>query len=283
MKENRYSLLGQLSLERLERDVFRGESADFGSFRIFGGQVLGQALSAASQTVEGRSCHSLHGYFLRPGDLELPIIFKVNRIRDGKCFTKREVTAVQKGQTIFHMLASFQGAEQGVSHQITMPEMPAPEACFSEEQYYSSIGYGGSEYCAVREKLRSIEVRRVEPINLTEPEPRAPVQNLWFKAREVIPDDQAVHQRVLAFISDIGMLGTCSLPHGKSFKSGLQTASLDQAIWFHSPVNMGDWILFSQDSPVSRATRGFNRGSLFSQDGQLVASVVQEGLIREID
>ena len=278
------SLLHQLDLEQIETNLFRGISESLGYPRVFGGQVIGQALIAASRTVEDRPCHSLHGYFLRPGDPTIPIVYEVDRIRDGRSFTTRRVVAVQRGEAIFNMSASFQGLEQGLSHQALMPDVPGPDDLGSEDEMFTANTDAIPEH--MREMMnreRPIETKRVESIDFVNPSKRPPYQHMWFRARESLPADTALHQCLLAYASDMGIIGTCTLPHGKSFMTGLMTASLDHAVWFHRPFRFDEWILFAQDSPAAAGSRGFNRGTMYSQDGTLIASVAQEGLIREID
>lgn len=277
------SVLDHLVLEQIETNLFRGTNVEMGGPRVFGGQVIGQALVAASRTVEDRAAHSLHGYFLRPGDLKVPIVYEVDRIRDGKSFTTRRVVAIQKGEAIFNMSVSFQKQEEGLSHQIEMPDVPAPEDLPTEiEMFQKMVEAGSPEMKQMLDRDRPIDMRRVEPYNYAKPEKRAPLQHTWLKAAEPLADDIYVHQCVLAYASDMGILSTCMLPHGKSFMSGMMTASLDHAMWFHRPFRADEWILFVQDSPTSGGARGFNRGSMFTRDGILIASVAQEGLIRQL-
>ncbi|MEX2489946.1 MAG: acyl-CoA thioesterase II [Pseudomonadales bacterium] len=276
------SLIDQLDLEQIETNLFRGQSVFMGSPRVFGGQVIGQALIAASRTVDNRPCHSLHGYFLRPGDPAHPIIYDVDRIRDGRSFTTRRVVAIQKGEAIFNMSTSFQKVEEGLNHQVDMPDVPRPDDLPSEAERFEQSDMAEQ----MREMMnveRPIEMKRVEPIDFSNPEKRPPLQHTWLRARAPLEDDPALHQCVMAYASDMGILGTCMLPHGKSFMSGLMTASLDHAMWFHRPFRADEWILFAQDSPAAGGSRGFNRGTMFTMDGTLVASVAQEGLIRLID
>ena len=275
-------LLEQLDLEQIEVNLFRGISSSMGGPRVFGGQVIGQALIAASRTVEARPCHSLHGYFLRPGDPSLPIVYDVDRIRDGKSFTTRRVVAIQKGEAIFNMSASFQVVEEGLNHQFEMPDVPPPEECQDESEAWEEMRADLPEHMQRMTRERPIEMRRLEPFNMVKPKKRPPYQHVWLRARNALPDDPALHQCILAYASDMGILSTCTLPHGMSFMSGLMTASLDHAMWFHRPFRVDEWILFAQDSPVSGGSRGFNRGMMFSRDGTLIASVAQEGLIRLI-
>ena len=274
------SLIDQLNLEQIETNLFRGQSVPMGSPRVFGGQVIGQALIAAHRTVEGRPCHSLHGYFLRPGDPGIPIVYDVDRIRDGRSFTTRRVVAIQKGEAIFNMAASFQVVEEGLTHQMDMPDVPGPDDLPSESERLEA-----ADQERLREMMnveRPIEMKRVEPIDYSNPQKRPPWQHTWLRARARLPDDPAMHQCVLAYASDMGILSTCTLPHGMSFMSGLMTASLDHAMWFHRAFRADEWILFAQDSPAASGSRGFNRGAMFTMDGTLVASVAQEGLIRLI-
>jgi len=277
------SLLDQLDLEQLEMNLFRGRSTTLGPPRVFGGQVIGQALIAALRTVEDRLCHSLHGYFLRPGDPGVPIVYEVDRIRDGRSFTTRRVVAIQKGEAIFNMATSFHIAEEGLSHQIAMPEIPAPEDCFTEEEIFEQLENEIPEEMHTMMLDRPIEIRRVEPISMLSPKAGPPYQHLWFRTRNSLPEDPALHQCILAYVSDMGFFSTCTLPHGKSFVNGLITASLDHALWFHRPFKVDEWILFAQESPASAGARGFNRGSMYSRDGVLIGSVAQEALMREIN
>ena len=275
-------LLDHLSLERVEEDLFRGDSRDHGGKSVFGGQVLGQALMAAGRTVEGRAAHSLHAYFLRPGDIQAPILYEVDRIRDGKSFTTRRVVALQHDRPIFNMAASFQIAEQGVDHQADMPEAPSPEGLLSTTELRRR------EADRLPEKLRDlltrespIEFRPVEPVDFLEPERRQPAQQVWMRAAGALPEEQALHQALLAYASDFTLLNTALLPHGLSFfQKGVYMASLDHAMWFHRPFRMDEWLLYAMDSPNAHNCRGLGRGSIFTRDGRLIATVAQEGLIR---
>ncbi len=275
-------LLSILDLEPLEQNLFRGRSPDVGWQRIFGGQVVGQALVAAARTVEGRIAHSLHGYFLRPGDPAVPILYEVARIRDGRSFTTRRVDAIQHGRAIFSMEASFQVAEAGLDHQIAMPAVPAPEDLPSESDISSLYLEGAPE--SVRrywERERPIELRPVDLRHFRGREALEPSQHVWIRATGMLPDDPEIHRCVLAYASDMTLLDTALYPHGRMvFDADLQAASLDHAMWFHRPFRADEWLLYAEDSPSASGGRGFNRGSLFSRDGQLVASVAQEGLIR---
>jgi acyl-CoA thioesterase-2 len=275
-------LLSILDLEPLEHNLFRGRSPQIGWQRVFGGQVIGQALVAAARTVEGRIAHSLHGYFLRPGDPAIPILYEVDRIRDGKSFTTRRVDAIQHGRPIFSMEASFQVEETGLDHQIAMPTVPMPEDLPSESDIASRYLAGAPE--SVRhywERERPIELRPVDLRHFLGREALPPSQSIWIRTTGRLPDDPEIHRAVLAYASDFTLLDTALYPHGRVvFDADLQAASLDHAMWFHRPFRADDWLLYAEDSPAASGGRGFNRGSLFSRDGRLVASVAQEGLIR---
>ena len=276
-------LVDLLRLEQLEHKLFRGQSRDIGAPAVFGGQVLGQALMAAARTVApGQSVHSLHGYFLRAGDKAVPIIYDVDRIRDGASFATRRVVAIQHGQAIFHMSASFHKREGGPAHQGTMPEVPPPESLVDDHQREQSMAHRMPE--RRREFLQTpqpVELRSVDPLDPLTPEPR-PAQALhWLRAPHALPDDPLLHQALLAYASDWSLMRVAMLPHGLSFNQpGVQGVSLDHAIWFHRDFRFDDWLLYQSDSPSLAGARGFCRGSLWSRDGALVASVAQEGLIR---
>ena len=277
-------LLELLQLERLEQNLFRGQSQDPGWGTVYGGQVLGQALSAASQTVpEGRFAHSLHGYFLRSGDVNAPIIYDVDCIRDGKSFTTRRVVAIQHGRAIFNLSASFQVVEEGFEHQSQMPEAPPPETLKSERELATRIADKIPE--PLRSRLtaeRPIEVRQVDPVNPLAPEKRPPHRQVWYRTAEALPDETYVHQCLLAYASDFYFLGTAMFTHGVSpFQPNLQAASLDHSMWFHRPFRMEDWLLYDIDSPSTSGARGLVRGQFFDQQGRLVASTAQEGLMRK--
>jgi acyl-CoA thioesterase II len=277
------ALLKTLDLEQLEQNLFRGVSPQVGWQRVFGGQVIGQALVAATRTVEpGRFVHSLHAYFLRPGDPSVPIVYEVDRLRDGKSFTTRRVVAVQHGHAIFAMSASYQGLEDGFSHQVAMPDVPMPEDLPSEkdlkDQYMHLAPENVRRYW---ERERPIELRAVNPKHYFSREKLEPVQHVWVRATGELPDDPGIHASILAYASDMTLLDTSLFAHGRSiFDRDLQLASLDHAMWFHAPFRADDWLLYAQDSPSAAGSRGFNRGSLFTRDGRLVASTAQEGLIR---
>ena len=276
-------LLDLLGLERIEETIFRGASQDLGWGNVFGGQVLGQALSAAAQTVpEDRAVHSMHGYFLRIGDAKLPIVYDVDCIRDGKSFTTRRVVAIQKGRAIFSLSASFQRAETGFEHADAMPEVPPPESLKSERDLALAMIDKIPE--AMRDRAtaeRPIEVRPIEPVNPMRPKVGPARRHVWYRANAVLPDDLSVHRYLLAYASDFNLLGSAMQPHGVSWLSpGMQVASLDHAMWFHRPFRLDDWVLYEVDSPSASGARGLARGRFFARDGTLVASTAQEGLMR---
>ena len=279
-----------LDLERIEHDIFRGQSQDIGSGMVYGGQALSQALVAAARTVGDndsdaapRMPHSMHGYFILPGDVEAPIVYEVDRIRDGNSFTTRRVVAIQHGRAIFNMSASFHIAEHGGDHEANMPDVPQPEDLPRELDLLRQIADRIPEHRrAFFTEERPIEFRPVDPVSDPfSPDPSAPRRHLWLRARGSLPDDRLVHQSVLAYASDYGLLGTALRPHGLTFASpGLQLASLDHALWFHRTVRADEWMLYAMDSPSASGARGFTRGQIFSRDGTLLASVIQEGLMR---
>lgn len=275
-------LLRLLDLERLELNLFRGHNRDIGSGRVFGGQVLAQALVAAGRTVEDRRAHSLHGYFMLPGDVDTPIVYQVDRIRDGRSFTTRRVLAIQEGREIFSMLCSFHRDEPGIGHGVEMPRVPPPEELPRELDLVRSMADRiPAPLRAVYTQDRPIDFRPVDPVDPFAPEVRPPSKHLWFRAEGTMPEEAILHQAVLAYASDYGLLGTALLPHGLSFMMrGVQAASLDHAIWFHRPVRVDDWMLYSMDAPAAAGARGFTRGLIHGRDGTLVASTVQEGLLR---
>jgi acyl-CoA thioesterase-2 len=277
------TMIAVLDLEPLEENLFRGSSPQDGWQRVFGGQVIGQALVAATRTVDGWPAHSLHGYFMRPGDPAVPIIYQVERYRDGRSFVTRRVIAVQHGQPIFSMAASFHAPEEGYDHQFPMPDVAAPEDLPSEKELVARLADRLPEN--VRrywERDRPIEMRPVAPRSYTEPVKAPPFQNIWIRASARLSDSTALHQCVLAYASDFTLLDTSLIAHGRSFfDKDIQMASLDHALWFHRPFRADEWLLYSQDSPSASNALGFTRGSIFTRDGRLVSSVAQEGLIRQ--
>jgi acyl-CoA thioesterase II len=275
-------VLDLLNLEKIEENIFRGASPKDRVQRVFGGQVLGQALVAAARTVEGRLCHSLHAYFLRAGDPKVPILYEVDRSRDGASFTARRVVAIQHGRQIFNLAASFQLDEPGYEHEFPMPAVPAPETLPTEEELRAKvIDRLPEEVRAWFSRPRPIETRPVDPREYFSPDKRPPHEMLWIRATGALPDDLPLHQCVLAYASDMSLLDTGLLPHGIGwFDNKVQMASLDHAMWFHRPFRVDEWLLYVQDSPSASGARSFNRGLMYTRDGKLVASVAQEGLMR---
>ncbi len=261
-----HALVEQLRLEQLEKNLFRGTSSDIGAPAVFGGQVLGQALMAAARTVESHAAHSLHGYFLRAGDKKAPIVYDVDRIRDGGSFTTRRVVGIQHGEPIFMMSASFQRREAGVEHQCAMPAVPAPDTLHEQTRQPLSL---------------PIDFRFADGRPPLGTATWAPQGRTWLRTVDRLPDDPLLHQAMLAYASDYSLLGVAMQPHGLDFrKPGVQGVSLDHAMWFHRDFRIDDWLLYDTDSPSAAGARGFCRGSLYSEDGRLVASVAQEGLVR---
>lgn len=276
-------LITLLELEPLEENIFRGQSRDIGTPQVFGGQVLGQALAAAARTVRGRLAHSLHAYFLQRGDVNAPIVYEVDRARDGGSFSSRRVVAIQHGAQIFNLAASFQVPEPGLEHQARMPAVPSPDALQDMEALARSLGASLPQrlarFLAYR---RPFIVKPVEPGQFLAPARLEPVKRVWMKAVDRLPDNDFIHQALLAYISDYELIGTATLPHGlHATRGGLQMASLDHAMWFHRRVRVDQWLLFDLDSPSAAGARGLARGQVFSEDGVLVASLAQEGLIRQ--
>jgi acyl-CoA thioesterase-2 len=282
------ALIRQLDLEQLEVNLFRGQSKDLWGPRVFGGQVIGQALVAAERTIEGRDPHSLHAYFLLPGDVDAPIVYQVERLRDGRTFSARRVQAIQHGRPILSMIASFQAPEGGLEHAAPMPDVPPPEALTPLSELKERwLSEAGSVPARVAEALRAtgaIEFRPVEPRNPLLPTPGEPRQAIWFRAVDRVPDDPRLHRCILAYASDYQLLGTALRPHGRSwYQRSIVVASLDHALWFHRSARVDDWLLYAMDSPSAQGARGLARGLVFDRGGRLVASVVQEGLMREVE
>ncbi|WP_329742853.1 acyl-CoA thioesterase II [Dyella sp. A6] len=282
-EEHVNELVDLLHLERLEDNLFRGQSRDIGTRFVFGGQVLGQALSAAQQTVDpGRVAHSLHAYFLRAGDIDAPIVYSVERARDGGSFSARRVVAIQHGQPILNGAISFQVPEKGFEHQSSMPDVPAPE------DIDPMLPVPPERLAKLPVKLQRwlgvdspIEFRHVWPQDKLNPVKRPPYQHIWFRLAAPVGDAPELHQALLAYASDFNLIGTATLPHGISYYThNVQMASLDHALWFHRPFRIDEWLLYSFDSPTAQSGRGLARGQIFSRDGRLVASTAQEGLIR---
>ena len=277
-------LLALLKLEKIEENIYRGNSQDLGFGNVFGGQVLGQALSAATQTVDDtRSAHSLHAYFMRPGDPAKPVVYEVDCIRDGKSFTTRRVVAIQKGRAILSMSASFQTEETGFEHQDPMPDgIPGPEKLMSEIDLARQIS--NKIPASIRNQIlcvKPIEIRPVNPVNPFAPKKETPDRYVWFKTIHAMPDDLSIHKYMLAYASDFGLVSTSLRPHARTFwDPEMQVASLDHAMWFHREFRMDDWLLYVIHSPNAAKARGLNHGRIYSKNGTLVASTVQEGLIR---
>jgi acyl-CoA thioesterase-2 len=275
-------LLGILDLEPLEVNLFRGRSPQVGWQRVFGGQVIGQALVAACRTVDGRPPHSMHAYFLLAGDPKVPIIYEVDRIRDGKSFTTRRVVAIQHGHAIFTMQVSFHSDEPGLSHQAPMPDVADPENLPGEAEIRERIvSMMPDPVRRYYEGERAIEMRPVEFERYLGRKYDDARFHVWIRVTEKLPDDPTIHQCALAYASDLTLLDAALLPHGRTvFEKELMPASLDHALWFHRPFRADDWLLYAQDSPNLNGARGFSRGLIFTRSGTLVASVAQEGLLR---
>jgi acyl-CoA thioesterase-2 len=276
-------LLNSLALEPIERNLYRGRSeTGWGGPRIFGGQVIAQALLAAYETVKDRHCHSLHAYFERPGNPNIPILYEVERSRDGSSFTTRRVAAVQNGEQIFNLAASFHIAENGLQHQSQMPDAPAPET-LPDEVFGPPPGADEQTKRQIElvRRLRTIELRQVHPQDFQNPRKMPPAKAVWGRSRDPIGSDLRLQHAALGFASDMNLFETAMRPHGMFWSTpGLQSASLDHALWFHQPFDFAEWHLFVQESTIAHSARGFVRGSIFSRDGRLVASVAQEGLLR---
>lgn len=276
-------LIQVLQLERLDANLYRGESRDIGTKRVFGGQILGQALAAANYTVEDRVAHSLHAYFLRKGDHKAPVIFEVDRQRDGRSFTSRRVVAIQHGRPILNLAASFQVPEEGLDHQAAMPQVPSPDSLKDVREYKQQLVDKYSESKLPRYLLheRPFEFRPAQPPQFIDPEPREPRAHVWFRTVGKMPDDDALHRNMLAYVSDYYLIATATRPHGYSvFSKNLQLASLDHALWFQRPFRIDEWLLYSLESPSAAGARGLARGMIYDADGKLVAAVAQEGVMR---
>ena len=276
-------LLALLDLEVIEHNLYRGQNRDIGTGRIFGGQVLAQALVAAQRTVEDdRPAHSLHGYFILAGDLTVPVVYFVDRLRDGGSFTTRRVTAIQHGKAIFEMSASFHRREDGWEHQDRMPSVPDPGTLPNElDAFRARAGEIPEGLRAILTQDRPLDFRLVDGRDPLDTTPRPPLREYWIRSVGPMGDRTADHQAVLAYASDYGLLGSALDPHGVSYRDPrLMVASLDHAIWFHRPFRMDEWLLHVSESPVSAGARGFARGTFFTRDGDLVASTAQEGMVR---
>ncbi|WP_088328471.1 acyl-CoA thioesterase II [Lacimicrobium sp. SS2-24] len=285
--KNSVKLTELLTLERLEKGLYRGLSWDLGFRALFGGQVMGQALAAAQRTVEeDRTAHSMHCYFLLPGDAHQPVVYDVEFIRDGRSFCTRRVKAIQNGRTIFYMTASFQVQEEGLTHQhADMPDVPDPESLEPDIRFYENVLDKLPPNMV--EKLayhRPVDMRTVQAINPMKPQVAPPTRNVWMKSVEALGDDVNIHQTTLTYASDYYFLVTALQPHGMSIMHpNIRMATIDHAMWFHRPFRFDDWLLYCMESPFSGGSRGFARGQIFNRQGELVASTMQEGLMRKVD
>ena len=276
-------LLAILDLERLEHNLFRGRSPQTAWQRVFGGQTIGQALVAAQRTVDAdRQVHSLHGYFMRPGDTKVPIVYEVDRIRDGGSFTTRRVVAVQHGKAIFSLEASFQLTEPGLDHQFPMPlDVPPPEELETQRELLEHMDNVPDTIRRFWARERPLEIKPVNLEHYTSRDKLPPRQNIWLRTTGPVPDQWPLRAAVLAYLSDMTLLDTSTFAHGRAvFDPDLQVASLDHAMWFHREHPLDDWLLYTQDSPSASGARGLTRGAIYGRDGVLIASVAQEGLIR---
>ncbi|CAI0856749.1 acyl-CoA thioesterase II [Serratia ficaria] len=286
MSQALQNLLDLLDLEKIEEGLFRGQSEDLGLRQVFGGQVVGQALYAAKQTVPAeRNVHSFHSYFLRPGDSSKPIVYDVETLRDGNSFSARRVSAIQHGKPIFYMTASFQSPEAGFEHQNRMPDVPPPEGLMSESEIAQKLAHMLPE--KVRDKFigqKPLEMRPVKFHNPLKGSVEEPHRYVWFRANGSMPEDQHIHQYLLGYASDFNFLPTALQPHGVGFlEPGMQVATIDHSMWFHRPFRLDDWLLYAVESSSASGARGFVRGQIYSRDGVLVATTVQEGVIRQRD
>jgi len=284
MSKELNELLNLLHLERLEQGLFRGQSEHLGLPQVYGGQVIGQSLSAAKETVDSqRHVHSFHSYFLLPGDPEKPIIYDVEKLRDGRSFSTRRVKAIQNGRPIFYLTASYQAEEEGFNHQSTMPDVAGPDGLASEKELVQSIAHHLPQQAVETfGRDRPIEVRPVTVINPLKPQAAEPKQYLWIKANGEMPDDPRIHQYLLAYASDWGFLVTALQPHGVTLLTPkMQVATIDHSMWFHRPFRLDEWLLYAIDSPSASGARGLVRGEIYNQKGELVASAIQEGLMRQ--
>lgn len=273
-------ILDLLNVERIEQNLYRGRNHD--TEHVFGGQVLAQAITAAYRTVDrALSLHSLHAYFLRPGDWKIPILYEVDRIRDGRSFATRRVVAVQHGRAIFTLASSWQKLEAGVEHALPMPDVPPPEALRGEREVFAELAQQDPSVLRYAFRFEAIESKQVERLAGTEDNPHPPYKHTWLRTRDPLPDDPEVHIAVLAYMSDLDFMSTSMLPHGRArMRDEVQGASLDHSLWFHRPFRADDWLLFAKESPNASGARGFVRGQFFDRSGRLVATAAQECLIR---
>jgi len=283
MKELVQELTKCLTTKKLGENLYRGTSKDFGGRHVFGGQILAQSLAASSHTVAGREAHSMHAYFLRPGDKRAPVDYKVERIREGNSYANRRIIACQGDKTIFNMSVSFQTGENGLDHHFDMPQVPEPESLPNMSdlagQLFGEIPGKMSQFISWQQPF---EFRPVKPSHPLDPEPCSPFREIWIRCNGVVPDNPLAHKVLLAYVSDFSLLGTALLPHALTFWQGkIRAASLDHSMWFHRDFRIDEWLLYSLDSPSAAHGRGLSRGSFFTRDGKLVASVAQEGMIRK--
>jgi acyl-CoA thioesterase-2 len=271
-----------LNVEPIEKNLYRGQNHD--TEHVFGGQVLAQALAAAYRTVdEPHNLHSLHAYFLRAGDWRTPILYEVDRIRDGRSFTTRRVAAIQHGKAIFSLACSWQKDEPGVSHAQSMPDVPPPESLRGDLEAYQALAKEYPDFARFSFRFEAIESRQVERIVITDPREHPPFKHTWLRARDPLPDDPEVHLALLAYMTDLDFMGTSMLPHRRTFdRESMRGASLDHTMWFHRPFRADEWLLFAKESPNAAGARGFVRGHFFKRSGELVATAAQECLIRPI-
>ncbi len=282
--ESLRQLIRLLDLEELDVNLYRGQNEAVGWGRLFGGQVAAQALVAAARTVEDRLAHSLHAYFLRPGDPAVPVIYTVDPIRDGSSFTTRRTVALQRGRAIFNMSVSFHKLEEGFEHQDEMPDAPDPDSLPTWQERFASLGSKVPEQMrSWMQRERAIDLRSTRPMSMMGGEPQAGPNLVWFRTNGSLPEDPRLHQCLIAYASDMSLLDNVVRPHGRGWpERNVMTASLDHAIWFHRQARADEWLLYAQDSPSAFGARGFARGSIFSREGALVASVAQEGLVRPL-
>jgi acyl-CoA thioesterase-2 len=269
-----------LNVERIEVNLYRGQNHN--TEHVFGGQVLAQAIAAAYRTVdESHQLHSIHAYFLRPGDWNIPILYEVDRIRDGRSFTTRRIVAIQHGRAIFNLASSWQKQEAGLSHASPLPDVPPPEALRSDREAFLEAAQENPELKRFTFRFDAIDSRQVERIPMTDEGPHPPYKHTWLKTRDALPDNPEVHLAMLAYMSDLDFMGTSMLPHGRSaMREHVQGASLDHSLWFHRPFRADEWLLFAKESPNAGGARGFVRGEFFNRGGELVATAAQECLIR---
>jgi len=280
MNDRLREIIDILNVERIEVNLYRGQNHD--TEHVFGGQVLAQAIAAAYRTVdEPHHLHSIHAYFLRPGDWNIPILYEVDRIRDGRSFTTRRIVAVQHGRAIFNMASSWQKSEDGIRHASPMPDVPPPEALRGDREAYLEAAKENPDIKRFAFRFEAIDSRQVERILMTDRGTHPPYKHTWLKTQEALPDNPEVHLSMLAYMSDLDFMGTSMLPHGRNaIREQVQGASLDHALWFHRPFRADEWLLFAKESPNAGGARGFVRGQFFNRDGELVATAAQECLIR---